>query len=141
MATRVLQMPSSRQHTTLLTHPGDRLVFAFSPAQVFAERTGQDLVLARHDGSRLTLKDFYTHPEALLPEIEINGKVTPGGAFLDGLNQEDMPQAGHIPEVVAARFHEYSDDALLQGVDALGPLGAKHDSTKEELRLREPNEN
>lgn len=127
MANLMLNKPTAGQQAILTDFAeDDRLVLGFSPSDATMERTGDNLVFTFDDGSTLVLQDFYTaYTGETVPDFEVDGAELSGEDFFAALNSDLMPAAGPAAGANAARnarYNEYSDANLLNGVDRLGGL-------------------
>ena len=96
MAALTLAKPATGQRTVLtdLTE-SSRLVFDFSPSDVFMERVEDNLVFNFDDGSSLVLENFYTaYTSETMPDFEVDGMELSGADFFAALDSPLMPAAG-----------------------------------------------
>ena len=127
MAALTLAKPATGQQTVLtdLTE-SSRLVFDFSPSDVFMERVEDNLVFNFDDGSSLVLENFYTaYTSETMPDFEADGPELPGADFFAALDSTLMPAAGPAAGPDAARnaaYHDWSTADLMGGIDRLGGL-------------------
>lgn len=127
MAALTLAKPATGQQTVLtdLTE-SSRLVFDFSPSDVFMERVEDNLVFNFDDGSSLVLENFYTaYTSETMPDFEVDGMELSGADFFAALDSTLMPAAGPAAGPDAARnaaYHDWSTADLMGGIDRLGGL-------------------
>ncbi|MGE9986098.1 VCBS domain-containing protein [Desulfovibrio sp. SGI.169] len=110
---------------TIACAPDSRFICDFPTAEATMTRSGDDLVFTFDDGGSIELTGFYTaYNAAKMPDFEVDGAIISGADFFTAMNEPNlMPAAG--PAAGAnngARYHEYANASLMEGIDHLDGL-------------------
>lgn len=123
MANIILTRPQAGQHTVLNSAPDSRLVLQFPSAQASMERVGDNLLFSFDDGSSIQLSDFYTqYSQESMPDFEVDGTLVAGADFFNALGPDLMPAAGPGAAERAARYNEFGNSDLHDGINHLDGL-------------------
>ena len=123
MANIILNRPQAGQHTVLNSAPDARLVLQFPTAQATMQRSGDNLIFSFDDGSSIELSDFYTqYSQESMPEFEVDGTLVAGADFFNALGPDLMPAAGPGAATRAARYNEFGNSDLHDGINHLDGL-------------------
>lgn len=126
MADIVLSRPAAQARQTVSVGADDRFVFDFPTGEATLSRDGDNLVLRFEDGGSLELTDFYTtYNKENIPDFVVDGTEISGADFFTAMNEPDLmpaagPAAGAQPG--GARYHQYADSALMDGINHLNGL-------------------
>ena len=115
----------------IVCEPQSRFIFDFPMDAATLSRVDDHLVLTFDDGSTIRLENFYTaYSGENMPSFSVDGAEISGQDFFTAMNEPDlMPAAGPTAQVAdGARFREYENMALLDGLDRLGGLDIGFDN-------------
>ena len=129
MADLRLIHPEAGQNVAVESTEHTRFVLDFPSADAVTSRDGGDLVFTFPDGANFRVTNFYTtyHLENM-PEFVLDGLTVAGGDFFTALGDEDlMPAADADAMAEDARFHNWANLGLAEGLDKLGGLDLEHD--------------
>lgn len=122
---RLSKVPSGTNQNIACT-PDSRFVFDFPTAEATMTRSGDNLVFTFDDGGSIELTGFYTtYNSERMPDFEVDGATISGADFFTAMNEPDlMPAAGPAAGAASngARYHEYANSSLMDGIDRLGGL-------------------
>lgn len=125
MADVKLSRPASGQQFVIPSAPDARLVLDFPADQVSIDRPEGSSSLFFHfdDGASIELQNFYgAYNKEALPEFEIDGQLIAGTDFFEAFGPDLVPAAGPASAERGARYNEYSDMGLAEGVWHLNEL-------------------
>ena len=127
MADITLSRPAAQTRQTVPSAAEDRFVFDFPTGDATLSRDGDNLILTFDDGGSLELTDFYTtYNKENIPDFVVDGAEISGADFFTAMNEPDlMPAAGPAAGAAAgngARYHEYANSSLAEGLDHLNGL-------------------
>lgn len=127
MADITLSRPAAQTRQTVSSAAEDRFVFDFPTGDATLSRDGDNLILTFDDGGSLELTDFYTtYNKENIPDFVVDGAEISGADFFTAMNEPDlMPAAGPAAGAAAgngARYHEYANSSLAEGLDHLNGL-------------------
>ncbi|WP_291439830.1 VCBS domain-containing protein [Desulfovibrio sp.] len=125
MADVKLSRPASGQQFVIPSAPDARLVLDFPADQVSIDRPEGSSSLFFHfdDGASIELQNFYgAYNKEALPEFEIDGQLIAGTDFFEAFGPDLVPAAGPASAERGARYSEYSDMGLAEGVWHLNEL-------------------
>lgn len=131
---RLSKVPSGTNQNIACT-PDSCFVFDFPTAEATMTRSGDNLVFTFDDGGSIELTGFYTtYNSERMPDFEVDGATISGADFFTAMNEPDlMPAAGPAAGAASngARYHEYANSSLMDGIDRLGGLDLGFGRTEE----------
>lgn len=125
MADVKLSRPASGQQLVIPSAPDARLILDFPADQVSIDRPegSSSLFFQFEDGASIELQNFYgAYNKEALPEFEVDGQLIAGTDFFEAFGPDLVPAAGPAAAERGARYSEYSNMGLAEGVWHLNEL-------------------
>lgn len=124
MANLNLFRPSSGQHSVFHSTGNEAVILNFPAGEATLGREGEALTFTFDDGGTLALEGFYTtYTSSNVPEFLVDGQALSGKEFFAALGHDDlMPAAGPAGVERGARYNEFAESSLAEGVDHLDGL-------------------
>lgn len=125
MADVKLSRPASGQQLVIPSAPDARLILDFPADQVSIDRPegSSSLFFQFEDGASIELQNFYgAYNKEALPEFEVDGQLIAGTDFFEAFGPDLVPAAGPAAAERGARYSEYSNMGLAEGIWHLNEL-------------------
>lgn len=125
MADVKLSRPASGQQLVIPSAPDARLILDFPADQVSIDRPegSSSLFFQFDDGASIELQNFYgAYNKEALPEFEVDGQLIAGTDFFEAFGPDLVPAAGPAAAERGARYSEYSNMGLAEGIWHLNEL-------------------
>lgn len=126
MADIRLTKPEANTQQNIPGEAGAKYVFDFPEQPVFS-KDGDNLSLTFEDGSKVNVQDFYKiHNSEDMPSFEVQGEEISAEDFFTAMNEPDLAPAAGAERggdaAANARFHQFANMNLLEGIDHLWQL-------------------
>lgn len=123
MPTLILSRPAVSQQTLVTAAPDSRIALNFPADQASLERSGDDLLFTFDDGSSIRIESFYSeYNKDNAPDFEVEGQLVSSADFFSAFAPDLAPAAGPTAAERSARYSEWGDSALMDGIDHLNGL-------------------
>lgn len=123
MPTLTLSRPAATQQTLVTAAPDTRITLNFPADQASLERSGDDLLFTFEDGSSIRIESFYSeYNKDNAPDFEVDGQLVSSADFFSAFAPDLAPAAGPTAAERSARYSEWGDSALMDGVGHLNGL-------------------
>ncbi len=130
MRTITLSRPAASQQTLVAATPDTKITLNFPADQASLERAEDDLLFTFDDGSSIRIDNFYTeYNKDNAPDFEIDGQLISSADFFNSFGPDLAPAAGPAAgSERSARYSQWSDSALMDGINHLDGLDSEFDS-------------
>lgn len=131
MRSLTLSRPAASQQTLVAAEPDSRITLNFPADQASLERAGDDLLFSFDDGSSIRIENFYSeYNKDNAPDFEIDGQLVSSADFFSAFGPDLAPAAGPAAGAErSARYSQWGDSALMDGVDHLNGLDIGFDGS------------